>query len=96
MNKEQAFHAAVGMFVISWGDMENGLDFLALLIRRHFPVRRHQKAPQKLCEKIDFIKKRVDSLADSNECINLLSAIFVGPSIHSVLSSCIALFLDHN
>ncbi|MEZ5890490.1 MAG: hypothetical protein R3D52_09750 [Xanthobacteraceae bacterium] len=75
MNKEQAFHAAVGRFVISWGDMENGLDFLALLIRRHFPVRRHQKAPQKLCEKIDFLKKQVDSLADVNECANLLDQI---------------------
>jgi hypothetical protein len=75
MNKEQAFHAAVGMFVVSWGDLEHGLDFLVLLIRRSFTARRHQKAPRQLSRKIDFIKERIDSLADSNKCTNLLDEI---------------------
>jgi hypothetical protein len=75
MNKEQAFHAAVGMFVVSWGDLEHGLDFLVLLIRRSSPARRHQKAPRQLSGKIDFIKEQIDSLADSNECTNLLDEI---------------------
>jgi len=75
MNKEQAFYAAVGMFAISWGDMEYGLDLLAHLIRRLSPAQQSQKVPQQLCRKIDFIKERIDSLADVNECANLLDQI---------------------
>jgi hypothetical protein len=75
MNKEQAFYAAVGTFVISWGDMEYGLNFLAHLIRRLSPVQRSQRVPQQLCRKIDFVKERIDALADANEWINLLDQI---------------------
>jgi hypothetical protein len=66
MNKVQAFHAAVGQFVVAWADLEQGLDFLVLLIART-PGQRLERAPHQLSAKISFIRRRLDVVAHLQE-----------------------------
>jgi hypothetical protein len=66
MNKVQAFHASVGQFVVAWADLEQGLDFLALLMART-PGQRFERVPHQLSAKISFIRRRVDAIAHLQE-----------------------------
>jgi hypothetical protein len=66
MNKVQAFHAAVGRFIVAWADLEHGLDFLVLISARA-PGRLSGKVPHQLSGKISFIRERVDVIAHLQE-----------------------------
>jgi hypothetical protein len=62
MNKTHAFHAAVRQFVVSWADLEYGLDLLMLLTRA-----RGQKAPHQLSGKICFLRQQAEALPHLQE-----------------------------
>jgi hypothetical protein len=66
MNKIQAFHAAVGQFVVAWADLEQGLDFLALFSART-PGPRSGKVPRQLAPKVCFIRQGVDAIPHLRE-----------------------------
>jgi hypothetical protein len=66
MSKVQAFHAAVGQFIVAWADLEHGLDFLALLSARA-SGQPSGNMPHQLSRKICFIRQRVDAIAHLQE-----------------------------
>ena len=74
MNKVQAFHAAVGQFIVAWADLEHGLDFLVLLSART-SGERSGKVPHQLSGKIFFIRKRVHAIPHLREHEEGLTAL---------------------
>ena len=63
MNKVQAFHAALGEFIVLWAQLELGLDLLVLIARDTYARnQRPSKLPHQLSQKIRFIRRATDDL----------------------------------
>ncbi len=62
----KAFYAAIGRFVLSWADLEIGLDLLVLIMRSMEEDHHDKKLPHNLEPKIAFVRCRADKLKSLN------------------------------
>jgi hypothetical protein len=64
LDKQDAFHAALGRFLLAWADVEFGLDHIVLLtpeIQNKQHKRKH--LPHQLAAKIGYVKEQCELLA---------------------------------
>lgn len=76
VNKYDAFHAAIGRFVLNWADLEMGLDALVLAVARQVNTPKGPlPAPHQLGAKICFLRKHAGSIPEWKPYLRRLKAI---------------------
>jgi hypothetical protein len=64
--KIKAFHEAIGRFVLSWADLEVGLDLLVLTTRLMQETSHRETPPHELRQKIKFVRCKANELESLN------------------------------
>jgi hypothetical protein len=63
--KLDEFYAAIGRFVLTWAEVEFGLDLLVIIVRQHSAS--DTRLPHQLSAKIDFIRSQTKTIPCLND-----------------------------